>query len=88
MGSSHHHHHHSSGLVPRGSHMSDLFSTMEQHASYGVGRQMGEQLAANSFEGIDIPAVQAGLADAFAGKESAVSMEELQVAFTEISRRL
>ncbi|TOB82448.1 hypothetical protein CGJ96_24860, partial [Vibrio parahaemolyticus] len=23
MGSSHHHHHHSSGLVPRGSHMSD-----------------------------------------------------------------
>ena len=68
--------------------MSDLFSTMEQHASYGVGRQMGEQLAANSFEGIDIPAVQAGLADAFAGKESAVSMEELQVAFTEISRRL
>jgi FKBP-type peptidyl-prolyl cis-trans isomerase FklB len=61
---------------------------MEQHASYGVGRQMGEQLAANSFEGIDIPAVQAGLADAFAGTESQVTMEELQVAFTEISRRL
>ncbi|MDD8058832.1 MULTISPECIES: FKBP-type peptidyl-prolyl cis-trans isomerase [Shewanella] len=68
--------------------MSDLFSTMEQHASYGVGRQMGEQLAANSFEGIDIPAVQAGLADAFTGKESQVTMEELQIAFTEISRRL
>ncbi|WP_076542831.1 FKBP-type peptidyl-prolyl cis-trans isomerase [Shewanella sp. UCD-KL21] len=64
------------------------FNTMEQQASYGVGRQMGEQLAANSFEGIDIPAVQAGLADAFAGKESAVAMEDLQVAFTEISRRL
>uniref|UniRef100_UPI003BEF4C47 DUF3237 protein n=1 Tax=Aspergillus TaxID=5052 RepID=UPI003BEF4C47 len=26
MGSSHHHHHHSSGLVPRGSHMTYLFS--------------------------------------------------------------
>ncbi|MFS1437604.1 MULTISPECIES: FKBP-type peptidyl-prolyl cis-trans isomerase [unclassified Shewanella] len=64
------------------------FNTMEQQASYGVGRQMGEQLAANPFEGIDIPAVQAGLADAFAGKESAVAMEDLQVAFTEISRRL
>ncbi|WP_394496419.1 FKBP-type peptidyl-prolyl cis-trans isomerase [Shewanella sp. ENK2] len=64
------------------------FNTMEQQASYGVGRQMGEQLAANSFEGIDIPAVQAGLADAFEGKESAVAMEDLQVAFTEISRRL
>ncbi|MBR9726456.1 FKBP-type peptidyl-prolyl cis-trans isomerase [Shewanella intestini] len=68
--------------------MSDTFSTMEQQASYGVGRQMGEQLAANPFEGIDIPAVQAGLADAFLGKESQVSMEDLQVAFTEISRRL
>lgn len=68
--------------------MSNVFSTMEQQASYGVGRQMGEQLAANPFEGIDIPAVQAGLADAFAGKESQVSMEDLQTAFTEISRRL
>jgi FKBP-type peptidyl-prolyl cis-trans isomerase FklB len=68
--------------------MSDKFSTIEQQASYGVGRQMGEQLAANSFDGIDIPAVQAGLADAFDGKDSAVSMADLQVAFTEISARL
>ncbi|WP_394130604.1 FKBP-type peptidyl-prolyl cis-trans isomerase [Shewanella maritima] len=68
--------------------MSDTFSTMEQQASYGVGRQMGEQLAANPFDGIEISAVQAGLADAFEGKESQVSMEDLQAAFTEISRRL
>jgi len=68
--------------------MSEKFSTVEQQASYGVGRQLGEQLAANSFEGLDIPAVQAGLADAFDGKDSAVSMQELQLAFTEISRRL
>lgn len=68
--------------------MSEKFATVEQQASYGVGRQLGDQLAANSFEGIDIPAVQAGLADAFLGKESAVSVEELQVAFSEISRRL
>ncbi|MCL1126769.1 FKBP-type peptidyl-prolyl cis-trans isomerase [Shewanella surugensis] len=68
--------------------MSDTFSTIEQQASYGVGRQMGEQLASNSFEDIDISAVQSGLADAFAGKESVVAMEDLQVAFTEISQRL
>ncbi|MGL6123889.1 MAG: FKBP-type peptidyl-prolyl cis-trans isomerase [Shewanella sp.] len=68
--------------------MSDKFSTVEQQASYGVGRQMGEQLAANSFDGVDIPAVQAGLADAFAGLESAVSMQDLQLAFTEISGRI
>ncbi|MBV7317423.1 FKBP-type peptidyl-prolyl cis-trans isomerase [Shewanella sp. NIFS-20-20] len=68
--------------------MSQQFTTVEQQASYGVGRQMGEQLAANPFEGIDIAAVQAGLADAFEGKDSQVAMEDLQVAFTEISRRL
>ncbi|MDF0533279.1 FKBP-type peptidyl-prolyl cis-trans isomerase [Shewanella yunxiaonensis] len=68
--------------------MSEKFTTVEQQASYGVGRQLGEQLAANSFDGLDIPAVQAGLADAFAGVESAVSMQELQNAFTEISTRI
>ncbi|MGI2258082.1 FKBP-type peptidyl-prolyl cis-trans isomerase [Shewanella sp. GXUN23E] len=68
--------------------MSEKFSTVEQQASYGVGRQLGEQLKANSFEGIDISAVQAGLADAFDGKESVVSMQDMQIAFTEISRRL
>lgn len=68
--------------------MSDKFTSVEQQASYGVGRQLGEQLAANSFEGLDIPAVQAGLADAFDGKESVVAMEDMQVAFSEISRRL
>jgi FKBP-type peptidyl-prolyl cis-trans isomerase FklB len=68
--------------------MSDKFTTIEQHASYGVGRQLGEQLAANSFENIDISAVQVGLSDAFEGKESAVSMQDLQTAFTEISQRI
>ncbi|MCF1427599.1 MAG: FKBP-type peptidyl-prolyl cis-trans isomerase [Shewanella sp.] len=68
--------------------MFEKFSTVEQQASYGVGRQLGEQLKANSFEGIDISAVQTGLADAFDAKESVVSMQDLQIAFTEISRRL
>ncbi|GGI82949.1 peptidyl-prolyl cis-trans isomerase [Shewanella hanedai] len=68
--------------------MSDKFTTIETQASYGVGRQLGEQLAANSFEGIDISAVQLGLSDAFDGKESQVAMQDLQVAFTEISQRI
>lgn len=68
--------------------MSEMFSSVEQQASYGIGRQMGEQLAANPFEGLDVAAVQAGLADAIQGKESAVSMQDLQIAFTEINRRL
>lgn len=64
------------------------FETVEQKVSYGVGRQMGEQLAGNSFEGVDIAAVQAGLADAFEGKASAVAAEELQQAFAVISERM
>ncbi|TKB55373.1 FKBP-type peptidyl-prolyl cis-trans isomerase [Ferrimonas aestuarii] len=64
------------------------FDSVEQKASYGVGRQMGEQLAANSFEGIEISAVQQGLADAFEGKASAVEMADLQQAFAVISERL
>jgi len=31
--------------------MSD-YTTIEQRASYGVGRQMGDQLAANPFDGL------------------------------------
>ncbi|NRD72753.1 FKBP-type peptidyl-prolyl cis-trans isomerase [Shewanella sp. VB17] len=68
--------------------MSDKFTTIEAQASYGIGRQLGEQLAANSFEGIDISAVQQGLSDAFDGIDCQVPMEELQVAFTEISQRI
>ncbi|MBY5921859.1 FKBP-type peptidyl-prolyl cis-trans isomerase [Ferrimonas balearica] len=64
------------------------FDSVEQKVSYGVGRQMGEQLAGNSFDGVDIAAVQAGLADAFAGQPSAVPGPELQEAFAVISQRL
>ncbi|MGB0836077.1 MAG: FKBP-type peptidyl-prolyl cis-trans isomerase [Psychrobium sp.] len=64
------------------------FTTIEQRASYGVGRNMGEQLAANPFEGIDISAVQQGLADAFAKEASKVSVDDLNEAFKEINERM
>lgn len=64
------------------------FATSEQKGSYGIGLQMGQQLAANPFEGLDIEAVQAGLADAFAGVESRVSHEELNQAFQLIHEKL
>ena len=69
--------------------MSELqLNTQEQQASYGIGLQMGEQLASNPFEGLEISAVAAGLADAFAGAESQVSREDLQAAFQVISERM
>ncbi len=69
--------------------MSDLqLTTQELQASYGIGLQMGEQLKAQPFEGLDISAVAGGIADAFAGAESQVSQEELQAAFQTISARM
>jgi len=67
--------------------MSD-YTTIEQRASYGVGRNMGDQLAANPFDGIDISAVQQGLADAFNKVESVVSYDDLNAAFKDINDRM
>lgn len=68
--------------------MSDTYSTVEQQASYGVGRQMGDQLASNPFEGVDADAVAAGLIDSLNGKPSAVSQEDLSAAFQVITQRM
>lgn len=61
--------------------MSDKYNTTELRVSYGVGRQMGEQLAANPFDGVDAAAVAQGVIDALNGKESQVPREELEEAF-------
>ena len=68
--------------------MSDTYSSIEQRASYGVGRQMGDQIANKPFEGLDADAVAAGLIDAIAGKPSAVSEQDLNAAFKVITERM
>ncbi|WP_432696368.1 FKBP-type peptidyl-prolyl cis-trans isomerase [Marinobacterium sp. YM272] len=69
--------------------MSELtLETTEQRASYGIGRQMGDQLAQNGFDGVDIEAAAAGLRDAFNGEGLRVSAEELTAAFNELNQRL
>ena len=69
--------------------MSELkFETMEQHASYGIGRQMGDQLAQNGFEGIDLNAVAAGIKDAYNGEALAVEVTDIQAAFDELNKRI
>lgn len=68
--------------------MSEQYTTVEQRVSYGVGRQMGEQLAANPFDGVDAAAVAAGVVDALEGKASAVERADLEAAFREISERM
>jgi len=62
--------------------------SIEQRVSYGVGRQLGDQLRNNPFKEFDVTAVQAGLADALAGAESQVSDELLNEAFSVVSKKL
>jgi len=62
--------------------------TIEQRVSYGVGRQLGDQLRNNPFKDFDVSAVQAGLADAIANTESQVSDEDLNEAFGVVSQKM
>jgi len=69
--------------------MSDnKFETIEQRVSYGVGRQLGDQLRNNPFKDFDITAVQAGIADALADAASQVSDEDLNAAFSVVSKKM
>jgi FKBP-type peptidyl-prolyl cis-trans isomerase FklB len=68
--------------------VANKFSTVETQASYGIGLQMGEQLRANPFEGLDIGSVQAGLADAFNSLEAQVDNDTLGKAFNEIHQKM
>ncbi len=64
------------------------YETMEQKASYGIGRQMGDQLARQTFEGMDIAAIQNGLADSLQGKEMAVAPDAINEAFQVITKAM
>ena len=68
--------------------MSDLdFSTDESKASYGVGLQMGQQLA-SVFEGVSLEAALAGIEDGFAAKAPRIEGEAINAAFGVIQERL
>ena len=64
------------------------FQTTEQKASYGIGRQIGDQLAQQSFDGLDLAAVKQGIEDAVLGNAFAVSHEAIGEAFEEITAKL
>lgn len=64
------------------------YKTVEERVSYGIGRQMGDQLSSNPIEGLSIDAVLAGLADSLNGAPSAVEHSALQEAFNEMHQRI
>ena len=68
--------------------MSELdLTTPAAKASYGVGMQMGQQLA-NVFNGVSLEAAIAGISDAFAGQAPRVPGAELNEAFQIIQAQI
>ncbi|MBV1914124.1 MAG: FKBP-type peptidyl-prolyl cis-trans isomerase [Pseudomonadales bacterium] len=68
--------------------MSDKYNTSELQVSYGIGRQMGDQLASNPFDGMVIEAVIEGLSDSLNKKPLPIEPAVLDAAFKEISARM
>ncbi|KQQ49988.1 FKBP-type peptidyl-prolyl cis-trans isomerase [Pseudomonas syringae] len=56
-------------------------STDETRVSYGIGRQLGDQLRDNPPPGVDLQAILTGLTDAFNSQPSRVSQEDLSASF-------
>ena len=68
--------------------MSDKYSTIEQRVSYGIGRQMAEQLHNDPFDGLDIELVKEGISDVFADAPCPINDEDMSAAFQEMGTRM
>jgi FKBP-type peptidyl-prolyl cis-trans isomerase FklB len=68
--------------------MSEEFTTIDKKASYGIGRQVGEQLASQPFDGMSPKAVIAGIADVLEGNPTRVSENEIKAAIDDLNKRL
>lgn len=68
--------------------MSDTFDTDEKRVSYGIGRQMGDQLLASNIPELSIELVTTGLRDAFTQQPSQVDEAALQQAFQGLQARM
>ncbi|MBE3665193.1 peptidylprolyl isomerase [Vibrio navarrensis] len=68
--------------------MSDIkFETVEQKASYGIGLQMGQQLAGAGLDGLNVDAIAAGIATALTGDMPAIEVDEINKALQELYTR-
>lgn len=65
--------------------MSANYTTTADIVSYGLGRQVGDQLAGDPFDGMNADAIAQGVIDALGGKPSPVAQEEFVKAFQEIN---
>ncbi|RRW47799.1 FKBP-type peptidyl-prolyl cis-trans isomerase [Pseudomonas luteola] len=69
--------------------MSELnLDTHESRVSYGIGRQLGDQLRQNPVPSMSLEAVLAGLSDAYTEQDSRVSVDDLNDSFKHIRERM
>jgi FKBP-type peptidyl-prolyl cis-trans isomerase FklB len=62
-------------------------STDEQKVSYGFGLQFGDQLRSNSFDGLDVDAVIAGIRHWYEHQQAALSNDEINPSYQVIQDR-
>ncbi|MEC6833638.1 FKBP-type peptidyl-prolyl cis-trans isomerase [Photobacterium toruni] len=65
--------------------MSDVkLDTVETKASYGIGLQMGQQLAQSGLEGLNVAAIAQGIATSLAGEMPEIEVDEINNALREL----
>ncbi len=58
--------------------------TVQQKASYGIGLQMGQQLAGSGLAGLEIDAIAKGIATALEGKMPEIEVDDINDALREL----
>lgn len=68
--------------------MTDQFTSIDERASYGIGRQVGEQLARQPFDCMSTRAVLAGIEDVLNGNPTQVSNSDIKAAIDDLNKRI
>ena len=68
--------------------MSDKYTTVEEQVSYGIGRQMGDQLAGSPFDELVLQAVLDGISDSYTGQPPQIDTEVMKAAFEAVNTRV
>ena len=68
--------------------MTHTFETDEQRVSYGIGRQMGDQLLSSHIPDLSVELVLAGLRDAYTQQPSQVDDAAMQAAFQTLQAKM
>ena len=68
--------------------MSDKFTSTEARASYGIGRQLGDQLAKKPFSTFELEAAVEGFMDGANDKPLQVSADDINAAFRVIQEQM